>query len=162
VRSKTFPTASRSLGRVCLPADRGQLRPMERIRHHRVTGTGAAGLLGLLALHSALAAPPPSRQLQSAAQHLDLSAPSQILFSEKSTGFPSAARAQTRNESLDARAPIDLPRGPVDHANMEDMVQRVHKEGLPVARLWHNNTSLLHVGFNQKGKPGVWFVKNVK
>lgn len=37
--------------------------------------------------------------------------------------------------------------------------RRVHQEGLPVARLWETKSSLLSIGLNQKGKPGLWLIK---
>src|ERR1700736_373784 len=38
----------------------------------------------------------------------------------------------------------------------EIFARRVHREGLPVARLWESNSALLSIGLNQKGKPGLW------
>jgi hypothetical protein len=44
----------------------------------------------------------------------------------------------------------------------ERFVDRVHREGLPVARLWQSESALLSIGLNQRGKPGVWFTKTVR
>lgn len=41
----------------------------------------------------------------------------------------------------------------------EAFARRVHQEGLPVARLWETKSSLLSIGLNQKGKPGLWLVQ---
>ena len=41
-------------------------------------------------------------------------------------------------------------------------VARVHREGLPIARLWQSDSALLSVGLNQRGKPGIWFTKTIR
>lgn len=38
-------------------------------------------------------------------------------------------------------------------------MRRVHREGLPVARLFETKGALLHLGLNPKGKPGLWLVQ---
>ena len=43
----------------------------------------------------------------------------------------------------------------------EIFVRRVHREGLPVARLWESKSALLSIGLNQKGKPGLWLTQQV-
>jgi hypothetical protein len=43
----------------------------------------------------------------------------------------------------------------------EELARRVHREGLPVARLWENQSSLVSLGLNQRGKPGLWIVHKV-
>jgi hypothetical protein len=42
---------------------------------------------------------------------------------------------------------------------MQDFVQRVHQQGLPVARLLETKSALLHLGLNARGKPGLWLVQ---
>lgn len=42
---------------------------------------------------------------------------------------------------------------------LEQFARRVHREGLPVARLWENNSALVSLGLNPKGKPGLWLVQ---
>jgi hypothetical protein len=42
---------------------------------------------------------------------------------------------------------------------LEVMARRIHSEGLPVARLWENKSALVHIGLNQRGKPGLWLVQ---
>ena len=44
---------------------------------------------------------------------------------------------------------------------MEELVQRAHREGVPVARLWENKSALLHLGLNQRGKPGLWLIQKI-
>jgi hypothetical protein len=41
------------------------------------------------------------------------------------------------------------------------IVDRVRREGLPIARLWQSNSALLSIGLNQRGKPGIWFTKTI-
>jgi hypothetical protein len=43
----------------------------------------------------------------------------------------------------------------------EIFARRVHREGLPVARLWESNSALVSIGLNQKGKPGLWLTQKV-
>jgi hypothetical protein len=44
---------------------------------------------------------------------------------------------------------------------VQAMVERFHREGLPVARLWQNHTALVSLGLNSKGKPGIWLVQKI-
>lgn len=41
---------------------------------------------------------------------------------------------------------------------METLAHNFHQEGLPVAKLFESNQSLVHLGLNPKGKPGLWIV----
>lgn len=41
----------------------------------------------------------------------------------------------------------------------EAFARRFHREGLPVARLWENHSTLLSLGLNSRGKPGLWLVQ---
>ena len=41
-------------------------------------------------------------------------------------------------------------RGP----RIQEFVQRVHREGLPVARLFETKSALVHLGLSPRGKPG--------
>jgi hypothetical protein len=62
-----------------------------------------------------------------------------------------------------AQQRVDLPALGLDgmHARptAQDFVRRVHREGLPVARLFETKGALLHLGLNPKGKPGLWLVQ---
>jgi len=44
----------------------------------------------------------------------------------------------------------------------ESFARRVHREGLPVARLWENHSALISLGLNAKGKPGLWLVQKTR
>jgi hypothetical protein len=128
----------------------------------------------LLLASSAFAAPPQSRQqsrlqsqqIQAPAQRLDLRLPSQVAeahgITEKSPGaFPSMAHRQNP-----AQEQVQLPSlGPDDmHARptIQDFVHRVHREGLPVARLFETKSALVHLGLSPKGKPGLWLVQKTR
>jgi hypothetical protein len=39
------------------------------------------------------------------------------------------------------------------------LASRVHREGLPLARLFESKSALLSVGLNKRGKPGLWFTQ---
>ena len=41
----------------------------------------------------------------------------------------------------------------------EAFIQRFHREGLPLARLWQGHATVVSLGLNPKGKPGLWLVK---
>jgi hypothetical protein len=45
---------------------------------------------------------------------------------------------------------------------MVEIAQRVRREGLPVARLFETKSALLHLGLNQRGKPGLWLVQKTR
>jgi hypothetical protein len=40
--------------------------------------------------------------------------------------------------------------------------RRVHREGLPLARLWGTKSALLSLGLNQRGKPGLWLIQKIR
>jgi hypothetical protein len=42
---------------------------------------------------------------------------------------------------------------------VQTLVERFHREGLPVARLWENHSALISLGLNSRGKPGIWLVQ---
>ena len=44
-------------------------------------------------------------------------------------------------------------------ARMAALVRRVHREGLPAARLWEKRSAPLSLGLNQRGKPGLWIIR---
>lgn len=43
----------------------------------------------------------------------------------------------------------------------ETIARRIHREGLPIVRLWQSNSALLSIGLNQRGKPGLWFTQKI-
>jgi hypothetical protein len=137
----------------------------KRLERHGLTA--ALGVGALFIFSAALAAPPPSRQVsphaqgqpQSLGQRLDLRAPSPAPNVAENTSFPS----MSRRHSLGSQEQVQLPAlgadGMRSHASVQDFVQRVHREGLPVARLFESKSALVHLGLNPKGKPGLWLVQ---
>jgi hypothetical protein len=94
-------------------------------------------------------------------QHLDLSAPSHLVeASEKTSAFRSLSQRQTETaEKL--QLPTLGSESMHNQPTMEERVRAVRREGFPVARLWQNQSALVHLGFNQKGKPGLWIVQKI-
>jgi hypothetical protein len=44
----------------------------------------------------------------------------------------------------------------------EIFARRIHREGLPLARLWESKSALISIGLNRKGKPGLWLTQKVQ
>ena len=40
-------------------------------------------------------------------------------------------------------------------------MQRLHREGLPIAHLWESKSAALNIGLNQRGRPGLWFTQRM-
>jgi hypothetical protein len=89
-----------------------------------------------------------------------------------SVPFPSARRA-SKNEPIEER-PIEegLPLlGNIGRGNTglamkntsraEELTRRLHREGLPVARLWETHSALVSLGLSPRGKPGIWLIQKV-
>jgi hypothetical protein len=133
----------------------------------------AASLAGTLALSTVFApvfaAPPAGRnsqppvqtqQRQSFAQHLDLRPPAHAVDSPQGPmTFPSMSHRQTIGPQ--ERAPVAslASDGMRSQSTVQDFARRVHREGLPVARLFESNSALVHLGLSPKGKPGLWLVQ---
>jgi hypothetical protein len=131
------------------------------------------GALCMLAC-GAVAAPPgrlqsraPSQQIQAPARHLDLSAPSHGveaggIAGRSADSFPSMAHGQ-KNASPEA---VELPLLGSESIHVrptiQDFVRKVHREGLPVARLFETKSALLHLGLSPRGKPGLWLVQKTQ
>lgn len=126
--------------------------------------SGKAPLLVLtmlgLGMNTVSAAPPPSPR---PALRLDLRPSPTSLGAEKSSmAFPSPRRT-----FFGSQDPLQLPNlgaeGPQARipSRVEEFARRVHKEGLPVARLWENKSALVSLGLNQRGKPGLWIIQKI-
>jgi hypothetical protein len=122
----------------------------------------AMGLSGLLPLNIAHSAPPQNRPA-SAAPHLDLSAPSNLSEQFANAGaFRSfASNRQSAGADEHLQLPILGSEGMRARPTMEERVQQFRREGLPVARIWETRSSLVHVGLNHKGKPGLWLIQKI-
>jgi hypothetical protein len=42
-----------------------------------------------------------------------------------------------------------------------ERMQHIHREGLPIARLWESKSAVVSIGLNQRGKPGLWFTQRM-
>lgn len=120
----------------------------------------------LLALNSALAAPPANRQSQSNAQmhtlgqHLDLRAPSHAVeATESPSAFPSTTHRRLGGSEQGAEPPMLGTMGAQARPSIQQFARQVRREGLPVARLFESKSALLHLGLSPKGKPGLWLVQ---
>jgi len=106
---------------------------------------------------------------------LDLRPPSQVSGGDESVaGFSDsahrrlmAARNASHLEAVGADSGAWAPRAAAAASNagtghmmspMETLAHNFRQQGLPVARLFENKDSLVHLGLNQKGKPGLWIL----
>jgi hypothetical protein len=143
---------------------------MARDPRTKASSIAALEVGALFLLTSAAFAAPPQIRLQShlqspvpaPAQHLDLRLPSHAMEGnapEKSPGaFPSMARPQNTTQQT-----LELPSMGSDsmraRPTLQEFVHRVHREGLPVARLFETKSALVHLGLSPRGKPGLWLVQ---
>jgi hypothetical protein len=133
---------------------------------------GVLGLCGLGSMNAALAAPPSNHHMASHPAHLaldlrpsitTLTATSLTASERPAAVFPSSLHRQ----ALGAERQIELPALGTEGAQVrtqsrvEEFARRVHREGLPVARLWENKSALVSLGLNKKGKPGLWLIQKV-
>jgi hypothetical protein len=118
-----------------------------------------------------MAAPPQTRsvqpraqsQIQAPGQHLDLRAPfPAVEVPEKTASFPPMSRRQSLGSQEQVRLPALGADNMRSRAGLQDFVQRVHREGLPVARLFESKSALVHLGLSPKGKPGLWLVQKTR
>lgn len=79
-----------------------------------------------------------------------------------SNAFPSMVHRQ-KNVTQE---PVELPLLGSESIHvrptLQDFVQKVHREGLPVARLFETKSALLHLGLSPRGKPGLWLVQKTQ
>lgn len=105
----------------------------------------------------ALAAPPQ--------RHLDLRAPSHVLETSVFPAIKSSLRTfgTAHRQDFTPQEPIDFPAlgadGMRSRPRIQELVRRMHQEGLPVARLFESKSALVHLGLSPKGKPGLWLVQ---
>lgn len=158
---------------------RGQLITMARNRKPGAIYVAALQVGALFLLVSAASAAPPqggllsrlqsSRpqgQIQAPVQHLDLRAPSHAMEAgsapEKSAGvFPSMAHRQNLAQEQ-VEAPTLGTEGMHARPTIQEFVHKVHREGLPVARLFETKSALVHLGLSPRGKPGLWLVQKTR
>jgi hypothetical protein len=139
----------------------------------------AIGLTGSLVLNICMAAPPGAapqnllipranvaqalgRNLPvSLGARLDLRAPAHVAEAPDAA-FPSALiRRRVGGVEESAQLPSLGVGNPRSRPPMEELARHVQHEGLPLARLWENKSALVHIGLNQRGKPGLWLVQKI-
>jgi len=126
--------------------------------HLAVLGALGLGLPGFV-----FAGPPSVRpQVPQRTEHLDLRPPTTLTagLDKVSTAFPSALHRQTLGSTQEFQLPALGTQGRTP-SRVEEFARRVHREGLPVARLWENKSALVSLGLNQRGKPGLWLTQKV-
>jgi hypothetical protein len=151
----------------------------------RSAGHAAIGLFMAALASIAVASPPPSRgptfrethtfRESHVESHLDLRPPTSAVavavdksnMAETAMPFPSMrhppegmAGYGQEDQNQASRFGAAAPSGRV-MGRTEELVRRVHQEGLPVARLWESHSALVSLGLNQKGKPGLWLIQKV-
>jgi hypothetical protein len=97
---------------------------------------------------------------------LDLRAPADIPPAAADAAaparFPSSRRlAGSTADSLQLPVLGTTDAHPREMSRVEEFTRRVHREGLPIARLWENHSALVSLGLNQRGKPGIWLIQKV-
>src|ERR1700727_271406 len=122
---------------------------MERGWTHTGLRIAATVACLLCIMQNGFAAPP---QNSAPKTRLDLTLPN--LENVVKTVFP-ASRSHTLGAENDSRNSLALGADawqdrPSDR--IANLASRVHREGLPVARLWENKAALVSLGLNQRGK----------
>ena len=97
--------------------------------------------------------------------HLDLRAPTDVpqavANADPPAGFPSSGRL-VGSTAHSLQLPVLGTDGhPREMSRAEEFARRVHREGLPIARLWESHSALVSLGLNQRGKPGIWLIQKV-
>jgi hypothetical protein len=142
---------------------------------NRLAAQAAIGLFMAALASLTVASPPPSRAPRSASEaHLDLRPPTNAVISadksdvaEKTLPFPSMRRSLDgmgygqHDQSQPSKSKFGAAASGRVIGRTEELVRRVHQEGLPVARLWESHSALVSLGLNQKGKPGLWLIQKV-
>jgi hypothetical protein len=136
--------------------------------NQRLVRLAILGWCGLGLIGPALAAPPLTQKNALRPEpHLSLDlrpSVAAIAAADKpSTAFPSGLHRQTLGGQEDIRLPalgFESTQTPAK-GRAEEFVSRVRREGLPVARLWQNNSALVSLGLNQRGKPGLWIIQKM-
>jgi hypothetical protein len=108
----------------------------------------------------------PATGLQGRSNHLNPSAPLDLSLPESmanhQTGPARPGTIQLRDPDYRSTLPAlggDAARR--EPSRIEELALRVHREGVPLARLWQNENALLHLGLNSRGKPGLWLVQKI-
>ncbi len=116
-------------------------------------------------IHAGVNARASASPLRLPANRLDLAPPSSAPATQDKAPetFPSvnrrgAASPEDQSKFGGLSNPAGNQRVP---SRAEQLVRNFHRDGLPVARLFQSENSLVHLGLNQKGKPGLWLVQKI-
>ena len=108
-----------------------------------------------------------SASLRVDSAHLDLRLPAESLPNAASSAssenaFPSSRRAQPIERPEDELPQLGSDRAaPLVRSRAEEIVRRIHREGVPLARLFENHSTLVSLGLNPRGKPGIWLIQKI-
>jgi hypothetical protein len=64
---------------------------------------------------------------------------------------PSLGNAGLRNTGLAMK----------NTSRVEELTRRLHREGLPIARLWQTRSAMVSLGLSPRGKPGIWLIQKI-
>jgi hypothetical protein len=114
---------------------------------------------------------------------LDLRAPSDFGAARASSEFPTepsasssapfpSARRASKNESSEEQPLDDSPSigntglgatglAMKNTSRAEELTHRLHREGLPIARLWQTRSAMVSLGLSPRGKPGIWLIQKI-
>lgn len=116
-------------------------------------------------IHAGINAHASASPLRLPANRLDLAPPTSApaIHEKAPESFPSfnrhgAATPEDRSKFGGSNNPVGYQRVP---SRAEQLVRNFHRDGLPIARLFQSENSLVHLGLNQKGKPGLWVVEKI-
>ncbi len=92
----------------------------------------------------------------------DESLPNAASSASSENAFPSSRRAQPIERPEDELPQLGSDRAaPLVRSKAEEIVRRVHREGVPLARLFENHSTLVSLGLNPRGKPGIWLIQKI-
>jgi hypothetical protein len=114
------------------------------------------------------AGPPTDRPTGRPTGRLDLTPPPALAARSAEAqnaveSFPAPKRsngvmAETQAKWANLSSPADSQR---ISSRAEQLARNFHRDGLPVARLFQSQNALVHIGLNQKGKPGLWIIERL-
>lgn len=154
---------------------------MGNVAQTRILFAAMVGLCEVVALHSALAGQPlekvaaalsrGSKDSRSSAAvpalkgRLDLRPPAETMAGNEAAAGSFSASGNHRlfagplasGFEVRASAPA-ASHGAHIMSPMQTLAHNFRQEGLPLAKLFQNNESLVHLGLNPKGEPGLWIV----
>jgi hypothetical protein len=154
---------------------------MESAGKKTILLAAVVGLCEVVALHCAFAGQPLEKMTAALSRgkdshssaaapglkgRLDLRPPSESTGIDEAVAGPSFAPDNHRlfagqlSSRIDATRAASPPASQNGHimSPMESLVHNYRQDGLPVAKLFQSNESLVHLGLNPKGKPGLWIV----